>query len=66
MSTSRNTSPGSSAVIVVADDMYADRIDKALTKSSKKINKAVDSGDYEKLAKELDAADKRVSDAVES
>jgi uncharacterized membrane protein len=58
--------PGSSAVIVVADDMYADRIDKALTKSSKKINKAVDSGDYEKLAKELDAADKRVSDAVDS
>ena len=58
--------PGSSAVIVVADDKYADRIDKALTKSSKKINKAVDSGDYEKLAKELDAADKRVSDAVDS
>ena len=58
--------PGSSAVIVVADDRYADRIDKALTKSSKKINKAVDSGDYEKLAKELDAADKRVSDAVDS
>ncbi len=37
--------PGSSAVIVVVDDMYADRVDKALTKSTKKINKAVDSGD---------------------
>ena len=58
--------PDSSAVIVVADDIYADRIDKALTKSSKKISKAIDSGDYEKLEKELKAADKRVSDAVDS
>ena len=58
--------PGSSAVIVVADDTYLDRIDRALAKSSKKINKAVDSGDYEKLAKELDEAEKRVSDAVDS
>ena len=57
---------GSSAVIVVVDDMYADRVDKALTKSSKKISQAVDSGDYEQLAKALDAADKRVSDAVDS
>ena len=58
--------PGSSAVIVVADDRYADRIDRALEKSSKKINKAVDSGDYEKLTKELEDADKRVADAVDS
>ena len=58
--------PGSSAVIVVADDTYADRIDRALAKSSKKINKAVDSGDYEKLEKELEDADKRVSKAVDS
>jgi uncharacterized membrane protein len=58
--------PGSSAVIVVADDVYLDRIEKALAKSSKKINKAVDSGDYEKLTKELADADKRVSKAVGS
>jgi len=57
---------GSSAVIVVADDKYLDRIDKALAKSVKKISKAVDKGDYEKLEKELDAADERVSNAVES
>ncbi len=57
---------GSSAIIVVADDMYLDRIDKALDKSVKKINKAVDSGDYEKLTKALEDADKRVSDAVDS
>jgi uncharacterized membrane protein len=58
--------PGTSAVIVVADDTYADRIDRALTKSTKKINKAVDSGDYEKLEKELEDADKRVSKAIDA
>ena len=58
--------PGSSAVLVVADDTYLDRVDRALAKSSKKINKAVDSGDYEKLAKELEDADRRVSDAIDS
>ena len=58
--------PGSSAVIVVVDDTYLDRVDKALTKSTKKINKAVDSGDYEQLTKALQDADKNVSDAVDS
>ena len=58
--------PGSSAVIVVVDDMYADRVDKALTKSTKKINKAVDSGDVDELNKALQDADKNVSKAVDS
>ena len=56
--------PGSSAVIVLVDDVYLDRVERALDKLTKKINKAVDSGDYDKLTKELDAADKRVSKAV--
>ncbi len=58
--------PGSSAVIVVVDDRYLDRVDKALAKSSKKISKAVDSGDVDKLQKELEDADTRVSKAVDS
>ncbi len=57
---------GSSAVIVVVDDRYLDRVDKALAKSSKKISKAVDSGDVDKLQQELEDADKRVSKAVDS
>ena len=44
--------------------MYLDRVDDALAESSKKISKAIDLGDDEKLRKELDDADKRVSDAV--
>jgi uncharacterized membrane protein len=58
--------PGSSAVVVIAEDLYLDRIEGALAKSSKKIDKAIDSGDYEKLRKELDDAQKRVGDAVSS
>ncbi len=58
--------PGTSAILVVADDTYADRIDRALEKSVKKVNKAVEKGDYEKLEKELEDADKRISDAVDS
>ena len=58
--------PGSSAVIVVADDTYLDRIDDALATSSRKISKAVDSGDVEKLQKELEDASTRISDAVDS
>ena len=58
--------PGSSAVIVVVDDTYLDRVENALTKSSKKITKAVDSGDAEKLQKALADADADVSSAVRS
>jgi uncharacterized membrane protein len=58
--------PGSSAVIVVVDDRYLDRVEKALAKSTKKISKAVDSGDVDKLQKELEDADTRVSKAVDS
>ena len=53
-------------MIVVVDDTYLDRVDKALTKSTKKINKAVDSGDVDELTKALQDADKNVSDAVDS
>ena len=57
---------GSSAVIVVVDDTYLDRVDKALTKATKKINKAVDKGDYDELTKALQDADTSVSKAVDS
>lgn len=55
---------GSSAIVVLVDDTYLDRVEGALTKSTKKISKAVDSGDAAKLEKELNAAEKRVSDAA--
>ena len=36
--------PGTSAVVVVADDVYADRVEDALVKADKRVNKAIDAG----------------------
>lgn len=58
--------PGSSAIVAIVEDEYLDRIDKALAKSSKKISKAIDSGDYDKLKKELADAGYRIDDAATS
>ena len=57
---------GTSAVVVVAEDMYADGIDKALGKASKKITKAIDKGDVDKLSKALSDAGYDVSKAIMS
>lgn len=56
----------SSALVAVVDDMYADRVDKAVTKATKRISKAIDEDDYEKLQKALDKGTDEVIDAVES
>jgi uncharacterized membrane protein len=57
---------GSSAVVAVVDDTYADKVEDALVKSDKRINKAIDSGDYEKLQKAIDKSGDQVSDALTS
>ena len=45
--------PGSSAVVAVVDDVYADKVEAALVKSDKRINQAIDSGDYDELQKAI-------------
>jgi len=57
--------PNSSAVVVVIEDVYLDGVEKALTKSSKRINKAIDSGDYDKLEKALAKSEDEITDAVD-
>lgn len=57
---------GSSAVIAVVDDTYADRVDRALAHAQKKVDKAVDSGDVDKLQKALDDASEDVGKAIDS
>lgn len=57
---------GTSAIIAVVEDSHLDRVDKALAKSAKKVSKAIDSGDYDKLKRELDNAGYRIDDAIES
>ena len=34
----------SSAIVAIIDDMYLDRVDNAVTKATKKVNKAIDEG----------------------
>ncbi|HUV17045.1 MAG TPA: DUF1269 domain-containing protein [Ilumatobacteraceae bacterium] len=58
--------PNSSAVVVVIDDQYLDRVEKALDNSSKRINKAIDADDYDKLQKALAKSDDEIGDAVDS
>ncbi len=56
----------SSAVAVVVEDTYLDRVEAALGKSAKKISKAIDKDDYDKLRKAVQQGEKRVGDAIDS
>jgi uncharacterized membrane protein len=58
--------PGSSAIIAVIDDKYLDRVERALTRSSKRIHKAIDSEDYDKLEEALAESEKEVKSAIDS
>ena len=58
--------PGSSAVVAVVDAVYADKLENALVKSDKRINKAIDSGDYEELRKAISKSSAEVSGAITS
>jgi len=58
--------PNSSAVVVVVDDKYLDRVEAALTSADKNINKAISSDDYDKLEAAVSKSDKDVDDAIES
>lgn len=58
--------PNSSAVVVVVDNKYLDRVEAALVKSDKQVSKAISKGDYEDLQKALSKSADEVGDAVES
>jgi len=57
---------GSSAIVAVVDDTYADRVDAALGKASNKISKAIDSGDVDKLKKAIEDSGESVGNALAS
>ena len=58
--------PGSSAIVAVVDDLYLDRVDNAISKASKKVNKAVDSGDYDAVVKAVNEGDEKIIEAASS
>ncbi|MDL9979529.1 DUF1269 domain-containing protein [Microbacterium sp. ASV49] len=58
--------PGSSAVVAIVDDKWADKVEAALTRSEKRISKAVDKDDYEKLQEAIEKSANDVSGALDS
>ena len=58
--------PNSSAVVVVVDDKYLDRVEASLVKANKNISKAIDQDDYDKLSKAISDSQKDVDKAIDS
>lgn len=58
--------PGSSAVIAVVDDKWADRVEDALARAEKRISKAIDSDDYERLRKAIEESSQDVIEQINS
>ncbi len=56
--------PGSSAIVALVDDVYLDRVDHAVEKATKKVNKAIDKGDVDDVSKALNEGGEKIVDAV--
>lgn len=54
----------SSALVAVVDDLQLDRVDRAVEKAAKKINKAIDKGDYDAVIKAVAEGDEKVVKAA--
>ena len=57
--------PNSSAVVVVVDNEYLDRVQAALANSTKQVSKAIDSDDYDSIQKALSESSDEVNKAVD-
>ncbi|WP_436445422.1 DUF1269 domain-containing protein [Microbacterium sp. I2] len=58
--------PGTSAVVAVVDDKSADKVEKALLRADKRISKAIDSDDYDKLRKAIQESADDVVEQINS
>jgi uncharacterized membrane protein len=56
--------PGSSAIVAVVDDVYLDRVDKAVERATKRINKAIEKGDYDAVVRAVNKGDEKIIEAV--
>jgi NADH dehydrogenase/NADH:ubiquinone oxidoreductase subunit G len=56
----------SSAIVAVVDDQYLDKIDAAVEHAAKKVNKAIDKGDYDAVVKAVNEGGEKIVDAVDS
>jgi uncharacterized membrane protein len=57
---------GSSAIVAVVDDLYLDRVDKAVAKAADKVSSAVDKGDYDAVVKAVNEGDEKIIEAAGS
>lgn len=57
---------GSSAIVAVVDDLYLDRVDRAVDKAVKKVNKAIDKDDYDAVVEALDEGGDAIVKAIQS
>jgi uncharacterized membrane protein len=55
---------GSSAIAAVVDDLYLDRVDRAVGKAAKKVTKAIDKGDYDAVVKAVNEGDEKIIEAA--
>ena len=53
-------------LVAVVDDKWADNVEKALTRADKRISKAIDSDDYDKLRKAIEESADDVVDQINS
>ena len=51
--------------MAIVDDTYADKVEAALVNSDKRINKAIDTGDYDELQKALAQSSDEVHEGSE-
>nr|BFF11832.1 hypothetical protein GCM10025699_31350 [Microbacterium flavescens] len=58
--------PGSSAVVAVVDNLYLDRVQAAIAQATKKLDKAIDKGDYDAIVKAVNEGDEKIIDAIQS
>jgi uncharacterized membrane protein len=56
--------PGTSAVVAVVDDKWADRVEKALERSEKSVTKEIDGKHYEELRKAIEDSDDDVVEQI--
>jgi uncharacterized membrane protein len=57
--------PGSSAIVAVIDDEYLDKVDAAVADATKKVNKAIDKGDYDAVVNAVNEGGEQIVETVE-
>lgn len=56
--------PNSSAIVAVIDDQYLDKVDAAVASATKKVNKAIEKGDYDDVVNALNEGGQQIVQTV--